>query len=360
MEQKPRGHAGRHCGRLLGRTGNNWVRGALDAARTPTELPLVGSYDVGDFLPRKVWSFCSPKALILPLATLLIGVKESSELLVTPLGGLSWIMTHVRSSDLAVASYGASFLDLVIADYISPSRALAYPSVASGLVQALAAAAASKGETIQLLWRVAARFIAARPGYWRDIARSDFLKKHCNVLPKTLARLRLEWCCDCGGTLYKRAGARGMTATIALDVANAAVALCRHPTANVVELARMVGLLLLETSNTMVASVLFEQVDIPAIYARAVASPDAEVKRRAAWNGSQPHLRRGGEPVTSEDMRLILANFPKWNGSTAAMAAKIDALQSSPPGQSLFIKANLRLMIAMVESMIRNGRIWGR
>ncbi|KAI9217218.1 hypothetical protein BC828DRAFT_432440 [Blastocladiella britannica] len=132
-----------------------------------------------------------------------------------------------------------------------------------GLVQALSLTAAWQWSHINKLWDIAACFIAASPRHLHDITGSEFLEDV--------------------------AIAENTAPAVALDFANAAIALYRQPIPTRREMFWMIDWLLCSPDSAVVR-VLFEELDIPSLFARVVAAPRLDNRFRATWQSNADML----------------------------------------------------------------------
>ncbi|KAI9218491.1 hypothetical protein BC828DRAFT_399564 [Blastocladiella britannica] len=192
----------------------------------------------------------------LPRVNCLDEFENPYELLVAPLGGLSWIMSHARSTDPHVAYFGADLLQRAVGTHVPVDDALGHPGIGFGLVQALSHGAVSVGVD-----------------FW-NYGGSDFLNNVATRCSQPLPDYDFESAATAVGTIYELAFvAEGITLGFALDFANAVVALCQQTGMNINHLERLVEQVL-SRPNAAMMNVLFEQVDAPAMFATRILSPD--------------------------------------------------------------------------------------
>ncbi|KAI9224774.1 hypothetical protein BC828DRAFT_395062 [Blastocladiella britannica] len=192
---------------------SEWTRNATSFAKTPNGLDDTFDPELDDYLPESD------------------AFENPYELMVAPLGGLDWIMSLVRNTeDADIVNFGAALLFRAVGTHVPAKDALDHPGVASGLVDALCTAAASEELEMVPLWIAVDRFIAADPEYWRDIASSEFLTNIAMYASLLSPDYDMDGAAMAVTGLHKHAIVTTTIAPhLALDFANAGIALCQHP-----------------------------------------------------------------------------------------------------------------------------------
>ncbi|KAI9217179.1 hypothetical protein BC828DRAFT_441000 [Blastocladiella britannica] len=202
----------------------HWTRAASTCARAPNGLHVThDDLDVNAFL--------------------LEGIESPYERLIVPLGGLAWHMSHARRSDAGIASFGINLMNRTYHRYNSLDKVLGHPGFSFSLFQLLSrAAASSDGADIDILWDMVFCIIEARPQIWLEVVSLDLLKVISASCSRTSPDGALEGTALAVGYLVEFAG---------------------HSLGDYLD---MIGEIV-KAPNTTVASLLFEQVDVPAILA---------------------------------------------------------------------------------------------
>ncbi|KAI9225004.1 hypothetical protein BC828DRAFT_401777 [Blastocladiella britannica] len=140
-----------------------------------------------------------------------------------PPGGLTWILSHLRSSDLGIVSFASVLLHRIIRDeYVPLDNVFDHPGIASGLVQALSLVATSDETNTQPAWQVAEQFVGFGPDYLHSITGSDFLRNVATGRSESLLDYDVAGAAVAFGALHGLASTASVLPGIAHDIANAA------------------------------------------------------------------------------------------------------------------------------------------